>query len=91
MKKEIYAVYDKVSEMFGHVHAEINEASAVRAFKNSFVDNPNKNDYELYYLGTFTDHNGEVDGIPPKKVCTGFDIVVDNVVDLPNTLKEQAE
>jgi hypothetical protein len=91
MKKQIYSVYDKVAEMFSNLHVEINEASAIRAFQESFKDNPNKNDYEIYFLGEYTDHNGTIEGVAPRKIYSGLDINVNNVFDMPTNLNELAE
>jgi len=87
MKLNMYAIYDKVAEIFNKPFTEINDASAVRAFKQSLDDNKAvKEDYELYNVGVFTDHDGVIIQEKTKRIYSGIEYKID---DLPE-IKTQA-
>lgn len=73
MKLHIYSIFDTVAEVFNKPFTDINDASATRSFMQSLDDNKNKNDYVLYNMGTYDDSKGEIIGITPVKVVSGFD------------------
>lgn len=71
----IYSIYDTVAEVFNKPFTDINNASAIRSFTSSVQDQPHKNDYVLYYLGTFEDNSGEI--MPAKnpfKLLSGIEV-----------------
>lgn len=75
MKLNIYSVFDTVAQVFNKPFTDINNDTAKRIFIQSAQEDPNKNDYVLYWLGSFTDHDGDI--IPlnePQKVLSGFDV-----------------
>lgn len=91
MKLSIYSVYDTVARVFNKPFTEINDGTAIRVFTQSVKENENKNDYTLYHLGEYFDHNGSIDPIKdPVKIYSGFD-VNDNVLQMPTNLQEQAK
>lgn len=89
MNMNMYSIFDTVAQVFNKPFTEINNATAIRAFSSAVNENPNKNDYALYHLGSFTDHDGVLVPIAnPTRIYTGFDI---DQIDVPETLKEQAK
>ena len=71
----MYAIFDKVAEVFNKPFTEINDASATRAFKQSLEENKAvKEDYELYNVGTFTDHDGVIVQEKTKRIFSGIEI-----------------
>ena len=86
----LYTIYDTVSEVFNKPFADINDASAIRAFSESVKDQPHKNDYILYHIGGFDDNSGMITcDKAPLKLKTGFEVKADNVVEMPEMLKKQ--
>lgn len=88
MKLKIYSIYDTVAQVFNKPFTDINDATAIRAFSQSVMESPHKNDYQLYNLGEYTDHDGAIVPYEPVRIYTGFD-VKNNVVDLPESVKKQ--
>lgn len=77
MKLQVYSVFDKVAEVFNKPFTDINDATAIRAFSESIKDNPHKNDYELFYLGEYFDHNGQlVPAKSNKRIYAGVDVKI---------------
>lgn len=75
MKLNIYSIYDVVAQVFNKPFTDINDGTAVRSFVQSVNDQPHKNDYVLYKLGSLTDHNGVIEPSDvPIKIHSGFDI-----------------
>lgn len=87
MELNLYSIFDTVAQVFNKPFTEINNDTATRVFRNTMVDNTNKNDYVLYHLGTMTDHDGVIDAKVPLKVISGFDIKNE----VPQMLQEQAQ
>lgn len=94
MKLSIYSIYDTVAEVFNKPFTDINDATAKRSFIQSVKEQPHKNDYELYHIGDFTDHDGQITGGKGvRKLMSGFDVKTvqhNPIEDLPQSLKEQA-
>jgi hypothetical protein len=84
MKMNMYSVYDSVAEVFNKPFTEHNNASAIRVFRQALKDNPNKEDYGLYHIGTFLDSNGTLLGEKVQKVITGFDLKEDDNNEIGN-------
>lgn len=59
MLTPIYAVKDKLVG-FGQPYTKYNEEVAKRDFKNAMINQPIKNDLELYVLGTYEDTTAEI-------------------------------
>lgn len=91
MKLNIYSIYDTVAEVFNKPFTDINDATAIRSFVQSVSDQPHKNDYVLYNLGVFTDHDGTILQDRPVKIRSGFDVKNADVVEMPSSLQTQAE
>lgn len=80
MKLSIYSIYDTVAMVFMKPFTDINDGTAKRLFIQSCEENPkNKNDYVLYRLGEYTDHDGQINPHEsPEKLMTGFDVKLNN-------------
>jgi hypothetical protein len=90
MKQSIYSIFDTVAEMFNKPFAHHNDGTAVRDFDQGMSDNPNKNDFVLYKIGEFTDHDGAIAPVSaPIKIKTGFEVGNENT-ETPAALKKQA-
>jgi hypothetical protein len=74
MIKILCAVKDTISETFTDPRAEINEASAKRAFKMGLEEAKNKDDYALYQIGAFDTESGQIMAIEPVRIMSGHDI-----------------
>lgn len=91
MKKNIYSIFDTVAETFNQPFPSLNNATAIRDFETSVVNEQHKNDYALYYLGTYDQDNGKLEGPEnPVRLITGLDIKTD-VTNVPVSLQEQAQ
>lgn len=75
MKLNMYSIYDTVAAIFHKPFTEVNHASAVRAFDNSLIDNPNTTDYVLYFVATMEDTSGVISSVTPEKIRTGFETI----------------
>jgi hypothetical protein len=84
MKMNMYSIYDNVAEVFNKPFTEHNNSSAMRVFRQALIDNPNKEDFALYHIGSFLDSNGTLLGEKVTKVMTGFDIKEDNENEIGN-------
>lgn len=64
MKQNMYAIYDKVAEVFNVPHFLINDELAVRNAYDAYPQAENINrhpeDFAIYRLGTFDDSDGTV-------------------------------
>lgn len=75
MYKNIYSIYDTVSELFNNPFTDINDASAIRAFTQSIQTQDHKNDFVLYHLGGFDDNSGQITmNGNPLKISAGLSI-----------------
>jgi len=87
----LYTIYDTVSEVFNKPFADINDASAIRAFSESVKDQAHKNDYVIYHIGGFDDNSGQITADKaPLKLKSGFEVKNDNITELPEQLKKQS-
>lgn len=91
MKLSIYSIYDTVAEVFNKPFVSTNDATAIRDFKTSVVEQIHKNDYELYKLADYTDHDGCIVSHVPKRLMSGFDVsqLSSDVEETPQLLKVQ--
>lgn len=94
MKMYLYSIRDNLAEVFNKPYTSINDGTAVRAFQGAMQENPDKDDYSLYCIGEYHDHDGSIIPHPPVRVINGFEITQHkNVIDsaqIPAALKEQA-
>lgn len=74
MKKVIVCVRDNVAEVFHDPRTEVNTASAIRAFSDSVIDSPHKDDFALYLIGEHDTDNGSVLPCEPVRIFTGLDV-----------------
>lgn len=84
----MYAIYDTVAQIFNSPFVDLNDGSAMRGFKEGVKDQAHKNDFVLYKIGEYTDHDGKVTpSKEPERLMTGFDIKED---EYPSIVKDQA-
>lgn len=70
----IYSIRDKLIDFQG-ISLNANDASAMRSFREVFMDVKFPEDYSLYKLGTFDTTTGIVTAFKePELICTGMDI-----------------
>lgn len=78
MKKYVFAIFDKVGQVYHNPWIESSDQTAARAFKFACADSNSlygmcPGDFILYRVGMFNDKSGtfcECD--MPVKVCDGF-------------------
>lgn len=83
MTKELYSIYDKVSQTFSDPAPFVNEAVAKRSFgdliSNDAFYNAHPDDFDFYLVGFYDVRNGCMlsydDIILPKLICRGTDYV----------------
>lgn len=85
MLKTIIALKDTVAETFLDPRTEINTASAMRTFRQSVQDHPNKDDFALYQIGMFDTDKGEILACEPIRIMSGHE-----VKKLPDNLQSQS-
>lgn len=87
MIKQVYAVRDVKTEIFlsphfMHTHGEA-ERSFTQAVRDSDRNNPLSqfpNDYDLYHVGEYDDHNGLLKPVtPPTLIVNGGSVANDRV------------
>lgn len=74
MKTSLYSVYDTVAQVFNKPFTELNDSTAIRVFSQGVESDRNKDDYVLYKLATFTDHDGIIDPITPIRIIQGLEV-----------------
>lgn len=90
MKLYIYSVYDKCAEIFNKPFTEVNDNTAIRAFKTSCNQQPHKDDYVLYKLGVLDDVAGTIKTQDsPQKLLGGIEVKVEAEI-LPMAVQDQA-
>ena len=57
MVLNIYSIFDTVAQVFNKPFTDINNDTAIRSFKGSVLEQPHKDDYALYHLGSMDDSN----------------------------------
>ena len=72
MKLYLYSIYDSVAEVFNKPFSEVNDAAAIRAFKQSLNDNPNSKDYYLYHIGIYNDATGQLEQDQHTRIADMF-------------------
>lgn len=82
----LYASYDRVAEIYGHIFPCDNDNVAIRAFGNALFESDQKSDmsqnpqhFELFYLGEYDYSEGRL--IPSgdrkrKPIATGDQLIV---------------
>lgn len=65
MNYTLFAVYDRVAGAYGAPQIAINEATAIRSFKQQAKNSPFNTDLELYSLGTFNGESGLISATSP--------------------------
>lgn len=76
---KLYCTYDKVAQRFEAPAPFINDAVAIRAFKN-VIDNENSftglnyRDFDLMFVGSFDEISGKIDVSLPMFVVSGLDV-----------------
>ena len=79
MKYSIYAVYDVKCEAYMTPFFIGSDAQAIRSFKDA-IENPelpfgkHPEDFTLFQIGHFNDHDGEVVGNPPMTLGNALEL-----------------
>lgn len=55
---KIYTSFDRVANLYGELNMAHNHGEAKRNFNTGIMDNPHKDDYTLYYLGSYDSETG---------------------------------
>lgn len=80
MKQNIYSIYDKVACVFNKPFIDLNDASAMRAFRDASEEQKHFTDYELYRLASYTDNDGLVVAeSSPVRLLTGLQVESEKV------------
>lgn len=72
MRSNMYSIYDKVAGVFNKPFIEFNDETAIRLFAQGKEEQAHFNDYELYHLGVWIDHEGIIEAKSPDRICTGL-------------------
>lgn len=73
MRLHVFSVYDSIAEKFNKIFCDINQASAIRAFKNAGIEEINKKDFFLYHVGEFNDSDGTLKKYDvPRRISDNF-------------------
>jgi len=67
MKINIYTSFDRVANLYGELNLAHNHGEAKRNFTTGIMDNPHKDDYTLYYIGSYDPETGIVQA-PEKPI-----------------------
>lgn len=70
----LYSVYD-ATYGFNPPVAQRSEAFAKRAFAENFRNSYSKADYILYQIGLFDEDTGDIETMPPVKICCATDFM----------------
>jgi len=90
MYKNLYAIYDTVSELFNNPFTDINDQSAIRAFTQSVTEQPHKNDYVLYHIAGYDDNSGMItQNKNPVKIKSGIEINTATVSSITPEMQRQ--
>lgn len=76
---KIYSVKDRLAG-YGVIVLQDNDAVAMRAFENGCSDpsstwSTHPSDFDLYYIGDFDTHSGEILPDGPKYLCSACDFI----------------
>lgn len=81
MKHCVFAVKDRLADVFGQPFQQANKLSAIRAFTDSVNSvgetnmlNKHPDDFDLYELGTFDDCTGLYETGVPQCVALGKEV-----------------
>lgn len=80
MKVGLYAVYDVASGVYDGPVGSMNDATAIRQFKEVATNdnNPigkNPSDFTLMKVGIWNDADGQIESMPPVKVMTALEAI----------------
>lgn len=90
MNNNLYSIYDSVAQVFNKPFTALNDNDAKRSFTQAVQQVPHKNDYLLYAIGSYTDHDAVIIPITPTRIFSGFDVKNAEVIPMPANLREQA-
>lgn len=89
MKLLVFSVYDRAVDAYMRPWVAQTEGQALRMFSD-IANDPNsevyrhKEHYSLFLIGTFTDHDGELEPCVPKRLAGAHEsIVTQNAEPLP--------
>lgn len=58
MVVRLYSVFDRVAQQFSPISEAVNDAVAYRMYKQALKDNPNREDYQVMFIGSFDNVKG---------------------------------
>lgn len=70
MKYKLYAVYDKVAEVYNPPFVATTDTSAFRSLRQATENDPNKCDYELKKIADYDSETGLIDNCDVITVAT---------------------
>lgn len=78
MKVGIFSIYDSKAEAYMQPFFA-QEGVAKREFGNLVMDKghaigKHREDYTLFYMGSWNESTGVIDGINPRSICNGLDL-----------------
>lgn len=88
MKVYIYSIRDIVADVYNKPFQDLNNASAIRSFKEACTEQPHKDDYELWLIAEFDNTNGlitdmqldqGIEQVYPVRLMTGRDVKVADI------------
>lgn len=78
MKHYVFAVRDRLAEVYGNPFMQPNKAAAIRTFADTVRSvgdtnmlNKHPTDFDLHYLGTWDDNTGLYDTGVPEVIALG--------------------
>lgn len=81
MKHCVFAVKDRLADVFGQPFQQANKGAAIRAFTDSVnavgdtnMLNKHPDDFDCYYLGTFDDNTGLYEVGMPEVIALGKEV-----------------
>lgn len=81
MLHKLLAVHDRAMDAYDRPWCVPSIGAAIRAFQDSVNDtqhpmNKHPDDYDLYHVGDYNDHTGEITPVyPPQKVAIGKQMI----------------
>lgn len=76
MEKDLYSVYDRVTNVYGEPFVAVNKEDCFRRCAFSFRSNPYAKDLMLYCVGSFNPDTGSVGPcVTPVFVCNIIDLI----------------
>lgn len=72
MKFLMYCVYDKVGRVYSNPCVALNTQDVLRSYDNLCRNNPNKEDFSLFFIGYWDNSNGNLVSLDLKDILKSF-------------------